>query len=192
MNSNAIKCFLHGTGHLSTINLRIYDRGEKNFISHMTGLPFDRICSHIGSKHKVCDKLGINVACCWWQPVCLAAVRTTQAIFVSSLPFMQNSSESNDVTAFIFRSHYLLRLAINQLNAHNSCFIISLLYFSTCFEHYVLIIMRSKLYYTASGVITPAGGRPVHGTATYRVSWFRVLYNTILNSRWSAHSARNM
>ena len=43
----------------------------------------------------------------------------------------------------------------------------------------VLIIRRSKLYYTASGIITPVGGRPVHrlredfpqlvhGTATYR------------------------
>jgi len=30
----------------------------------------------------------------------------------------------------------------------------------TCFEHYVLIIRRSKLYYTASGIITPIGGRP--------------------------------
>jgi len=26
----------------------------------------------------------------------------------------------------------------------------------------VLIIMRSKSYYTASGIITPVGGRPVH------------------------------
>jgi len=26
----------------------------------------------------------------------------------------------------------------------------------------VLIIRRSKLYYTASGIITPTGGRPVH------------------------------
>jgi len=26
----------------------------------------------------------------------------------------------------------------------------------------VLIIMRSKLYYTASGIITPVGGLPVH------------------------------
>ena len=26
----------------------------------------------------------------------------------------------------------------------------------------VLIIGRSKLYYTASGIITPIGGRPVH------------------------------
>jgi len=47
-------------------------------------------------------------------------------------------------------------------------FYISLLYASTCFEHYVLIIRRSKLYYTASGIITPIGDRPVHGTATYK------------------------
>ena len=26
----------------------------------------------------------------------------------------------------------------------------------------VLIIRRSKFYYTASGIITPVGGRPVH------------------------------
>jgi len=26
----------------------------------------------------------------------------------------------------------------------------------------VLIIRRSKLYYTASGIVTPVGGRPVH------------------------------
>ena len=26
----------------------------------------------------------------------------------------------------------------------------------------VLIIRRSKLYYAASGIITPVGGRPVH------------------------------
>ena len=31
-----------------------------------------------------------------------------------------------------------------------------------CFEQYVLIIRRSKLYHTASGIITPVGGRPVH------------------------------
>ena len=27
----------------------------------------------------------------------------------------------------------------------------------------MLIVKRSKLYYTASGIITPIGGRPVHG-----------------------------
>ena len=26
----------------------------------------------------------------------------------------------------------------------------------------LLIIRRSKLYYTASGIVTPVGGRPVH------------------------------
>jgi len=61
----------------------------------------------------------------------------------------------------------------------NSCFIISLLYASRYFEHCVLIIRSSKLYYTASGIITPVGDRPVHRlrvdslnrvhrTATYR------------------------
>jgi len=44
----------------------------------------------------------------------------------------------------------------------NSYFIISLLNASTCFEHCVLITRRSKLHYTASGIITPIGGRPVH------------------------------
>ena len=39
---------------------------------------------------------------------------------------------------------------------------ISLLYASTCFDHYVLIIRRSKLYYAASGIVTPVGGRPMH------------------------------
>jgi len=62
-------------------------------------------------------------------------------------------------------------LVINQLDAQN--FTRSLFHASTCFEHHVLIIRRSKLYYTAYGIITPIGGRPVHrlredGTATYR------------------------
>ena len=50
---------------------------------------------------------------------------------------------------------------------HKICFTVSLFHASTCFEHQVLIVRRSKLYYTASGVTTPIGGRPVHGTATY-------------------------
>ena len=35
------------------------------------------------------------------------------------------------------------------------------------FRAHVLIVRRTKLYITASGIITPVGGRPVHGTATY-------------------------
>jgi len=60
----------------------------------------------------------------------------------------------------------------------------SLLYASTCFEHYVLIT-RSKLYYTASGIITPVGGRPVR---RLREEWFfsqlvHFLFQTILNRK---------
>jgi len=36
------------------------------------------------------------------------------------------------------------------------------------FLAHVLIIRRSILHYTASGIITPIGGRLVHETATYR------------------------
>jgi len=50
------------------------------------------------------------------------------------------------------------------------CFIISLLFAYTCFEHYVLIIRRSKLYYTASGIITlcrwPSGAQVERGLCT--------------------------
>ena len=62
-------------------------------------------------------------------------------------------------------------LVINQLDALNLFYskFISSLYM---FRGHVLIIRRSKLYYTASGIITLIGGppvsQPVHGTATYR------------------------
>ena len=36
----------------------------------------------------------------------------------------------------------------------------------------VLIIRRSKLYYTASGIVTPVGGRPVH---RLKEEWFSLL-----------------
>ena len=47
-------------------------------------------------------------------------------------------------------------------------FIMSLFQASTCFEHHVLIVRRSKLYYTASGIITPLGDRPEHNLCTGR------------------------
>jgi len=40
---------------------------------------------------------------------------------------------------------------------HTILFYISLFYASTCFEHHVLIVRTSKLYYTAYGIITPVG-----------------------------------
>jgi len=55
----------------------------------------------------------------------------------------------------------LFILVINQLDAQNFCF--KIFHASTCFEHHVLIIRRSKLYFTACGIITPVGGRPLHG-----------------------------
>jgi len=53
-------------------------------------------------------------------------------------------------------------LVINQLDAQALFYnkFISCLYM---FRAHVLIIGRSKLYYTASGIITPIGRRPVHG-----------------------------
>ena len=51
-------------------------------------------------------------------------------------------------------------LVINQLDAQNLFYnkFISCLYM---FRAHVLIVRRSKLYYTASGIITPIGSRPV-------------------------------
>ena len=49
-------------------------------------------------------------------------------------------------------SIFTIYLNINQLDALN--FIMSLFHTSTCFEYHVLIVMRSKLYYTASGIMT--------------------------------------
>ena len=60
---------------------------------------------------------------------------------------------------------YIFISVINQLDAQNFCFynkFISCLYM---FRAHVLIIRRSKLYYTASGIITPIRGRLVHETS---------------------------
>ena len=56
---------------------------------------------------------------------------------------------------------------------HKICFAINLFHSSTCFEHHVLIVRRSKLYYTASGIIILIGGSPVHGMATYTYDYTR-------------------
>ena len=52
-----------------------------------------------------------------------------------------------------------LFLNINQLDEINYNKFISSLYM---FRAHVLIVRRAKLYYTASGIITPIGGRPLH------------------------------
>jgi len=70
----------------------------------------------------------------------------------------------------------------------------SLLYASTCFEHYVLIIRRSKLYYTSSGIITPIGGRPVRRLREDILSSFRIIvcYTSSTNERNSSSLTDNL
>ena len=51
---------------------------------------------------------------------------------------------------------------------HKIRFTVSVFHASTCFEHHVLIVRRSKLYYTASGIIKLIGGRPVNRLCTGR------------------------
>ena len=67
-----------------------------------------------------------------------------------------------------FRNLYLLLkvclskiLVINLINAENLFYskFILLLYI---FQHYVLMTGKSKLYYTAFGIVTPVHSRPVH------------------------------
>ena len=55
------------------------------------------------------------------------------------------------LTACIFLSQYLTKLM------HKICFTISFISCLYMFREYVLIIRRSKLYYAASGIITPIG-----------------------------------
>ena len=47
------------------------------------------------------------------------------------------------------------------------------------FRTHVLIISRSKLHYTVSGIITRIGGRLVHETATYRCDIFFYLLSVL-------------
>jgi len=51
----------------------------------------------------------------------------------------------------------------------------------------VLIIRRSKLYYTASGIITPIGGRPVR---SLREDSYHQEIKIVLYSIWYHHTCR--
>jgi len=57
---------------------------------------------------------------------------------------------------------------INQLDGNFFLFYNKFILCLYMFRAHVLIIRRSKLHYTASGIITPIGGRLVHQTATYK------------------------
>ena len=54
-------------------------------------------------------------------------------------------------------SHYITNLM------HKICFTMSFISCCDMVRAHVLIIRRSKLHFTASGIITPIGGRLVHG-----------------------------
>ena len=85
---------------------------------------------------------------------------------------------------FADRASQYIYLNVNQLDALN--FIMSLFHDSTCFEHKCSSSGGPNC--TIQSLVTShsVGGRPVHGTATYRVWWYQRLYNTVLPSwRWA-------
>ena len=92
---------------------------------------------------------------------------------------------------------FIWNLSNYPTSCTNSCLIISLFYASTCFEHYVLIIRRSKLYYTASGIITlcrwPSGAQVERVMLLFcapnghlQLWWYQMQYKKILTLLWWA------
>jgi len=79
----------------------------------------------------------------------------------------QNQHKNDKFWRFADRASQYIYLSNNQLDAQNLFYnkFISCLYL---LRAPVLIIRRSKLHYTASGIITPIGGRLVHETTTCR------------------------
>jgi len=74
------------------------------------------------------------------------------------------SNMSLGLTRYWFQclSQYLTNLM------HKICFTVSFISCLYMFRAHMLIIRRLKLHYTASGIITPIGGRLVHDTGNYR------------------------
>jgi len=62
--------------------------------------------------------------------------------------------------------HLSISLHNDQLDAHLLYFTIRLLQYSTCFEHYMLIVRSLNCIDAASGIVLPVSGRPVHRMAT--------------------------
>jgi len=77
--------------------------------------------------------------------------------------YMTNAFVSYDNSTrgvvLLFRQVYHLSQYLTNL-MHKICFTISFISCLYMFRAHVLIIRRSKLYYTAFGIITPIGGRP--------------------------------
>ena len=94
-----------------------------------------------------------------WQH-CISLIREAIGFHVNKL-----------CTDILLTVHHSIFISVfNQLDAQNLFHNISCLY---VFRAHVLIIRRSKLHYTVSGIITPIGGclilsQSMHETATYR------------------------
>ena len=66
---------------------------------------------------------------------------------------------------FVFCLPYIFLSIIldnDHRDAHLLLFIVYLLHFSTCFEHYMLIIRRLKCIDVASDIVLSVSDRPVH------------------------------
>jgi len=74
------------------------------------------------------------------------------------IPFMRDIWIISERQSPIYLSQYLTNLMQKKI-----CFKISFISCLYMFRAYVLIIRRSKLHYTASGIIKSIGGRLVHG-----------------------------
>ena len=91
-----------------------------------------------------------------WHVSCAVIPSSGSALLMLALPD-DGVTALKHVGAFaVLLTVHLSRFisVINQLDAKNFCFTISLFHASTCFKHHVLIIRRSQLHYTASGIIT--------------------------------------
>ena len=78
----------------------------------------------------------------------------------------------------VYLSQYLTNLM------HKICFTISFISCLYMFRAHVLIIRRSKLHYTACGIITPIGGLLVHETACEQAVNTAVWHITLLCVHW--------
>ena len=98
----------------------------------------------------------------------LLTVHLSIFILVINQPDAQNLFYNKFISClYMFRApcahhHQEVKIALYSLRYHHTC----LFHASTCFEHHVLIIRRSKLHYTASGIITPVYFMPLHVSNT--------------------------
>ena len=91
----------------------------------------------------------------------------------------QSESKAAELTCIFFNVLLTVHLTIfisviNQLDAQNFCFTVSLFHASTCFEHHVLIIRRSKLYYTGC-VIQFWPPDDEHGCSKHVEAWNKLI-----------------